>query len=574
METIEVSVVLGISALYHDAAAALVVDGEIAAAIQEERLSRIKNDPSLPFRAAQACLHRAGLQAGDVDKVVYYENPYAKLERVLLSLMRAFPKTWRQFPRALASQLGSKLWVVDQLAEGLGVDRKNVEFVSHHESHAASAFLCSPFEQAAVLVVDAVGENASTSIYQGNGGSLGGLQSVDYPHSLGLFYAAITAFLGFKVNEGEYKVMGLAAYGAPCYREEFEKLLVANSDGSYKLDLSYFAHHIGVENGFSGKLESLLGPRREPHKPWNLSADEDQHYANVAATLQLVIEEAMLALARQAHKLVGSANLCLAGGVALNCVANARILAETEFERVFVQPAAGDAGGALGAALLGAQQLGERRPKALSTAAHGVDLDLDRAFQIATKMGFAVRRVDSPSEVVAAKLIAKRIVGVASGPCEWGPRALGQRSILALPHERDVRERINRVIKQREEFRPFAPAVSVERASEFFVDSNNDMSPFMTTVCKVRDAHAESLHAVTHIDKSARVQTVSAESAPLLHDILAGVGKHNDMPIVLNTSLNGSGEPIAGTATDVLSFFARHPIDALLIGDLMIERSG
>lgn len=566
------SVVLGISALYHDAAAALVVDGEIVAAIQEERLSRIKNDPSLPFRAASACLHRAGLEARDIDTVVYYENPYAKLERVLLGLMRAFPRTWRQFPRALGSQLGSKLWVIDQLAEGLGVERKRVEFVSHHESHAASTFLCSPFEEAAVLVVDAVGEHASTSIYRGKGAALTGLQSVDYPHSLGLFYAAITAFLGFRVNEGEYKVMGLAAYGTPRYRDEFAKLLLAKDDGSYKLDLTYFAHHIGVENGFSRKLESLLGPRRPSHRPWDLGTDEDQHYANVAATLQLVTEEAMLGLARQAHALVGSANLCLAGGVALNCVANARILSESQFDRIFVQPAAGDAGGALGAALLGAQQLGEGRPKALSTAALGVELDLGRALNVATEMGLRVRRVDSPADAVAAKLAAKRIVGIASGPSEWGPRALGQRSILALPQERDVRERLNRVIKEREVFRPFAPAVSAERASEFFSGVDGDMSPFMTTVCSVREAHMESLHAVTHVDQSARVQAVTAQGAPLLHEILEGVARHNDMPIVLNTSLNGRGEPISASATDVLSFFARHPIDALLIGDLMIER--
>jgi carbamoyltransferase len=564
--------VLGISALYHDAAAALVVDGEIVAAIQEERLSRIKNDPSLPFRAAKVCLQRAGRSSRDIDAVVYYENPYAKLERVLSSLMRAFPRTWRQFPRALGSQLGSKLWVMDQLAEGLGVERKRVEFVSHHDSHAASAFLCSPFEEAAVLVVDAVGEHASTSIYHGKGAALTSLQSVDYPHSLGLFYAAITAFLGFRVNEGEYKVMGLAAYGTPRYRDEFAKLLLANDDGSYKLDLKYFAHHIGVENGFSRKLESLLGPRRPSHRPWDLGADEDQHYANVAATLQLVTEEAMLALARQAHSLVGSEYLCLAGGVALNCVANARILAESKFARVFVQPAAGDAGGALGAALLGAQQLGEKRPKALSTAALGVELDLGIALNVATEMGLRVRRVDSPADAVTAKLMAKRIVGIASGPSEWGPRALGQRSILALPQERDVRERLNRVIKEREVFRPFAPAVSAGRALEFFSGVDGDMSPFMTTVCSVREAHAESLQAVTHVDQSARVQAVTAQGAPLLHEILECVAKHNDMPIVLNTSLNGRGEPIAASATDVLSFFARHPIDALLMGDLMIER--
>lgn len=566
------TVVLGISAYYHDAAAALVVDGELVAAQQEERLSRIKNDPCLPLRAAGACLETAGINVGDIDQVVFYENPFAKLERVLLSLMRSFPRSWRQFPRALTSQLSSKLWVLDSLAEGLGVDRRKIEFVSHHDSHAASAFLCSPYQDAAVLVVDAVGEDASTSIYRGQGGQIHGCESVGYPHSIGLFYAALTAYIGFRVNEGEYKVMGLSAYGTPRYRDEFAKLIRPEANGAYSLDMRYFAHHIGVDRGFSPALEKLLGAKRPPNRPWDLDSTSDQHYADVAATLQAVTEDCLIALAKRAHALVPSRNLCLAGGVALNCVANARIQAETPFERVFVQPAAGDAGGAIGAALLGSQQLGCPRGAAMETTALGARLDVAQASAIAKEMGLRVQRVANPAEAVASELMRDRIVGVVSGRCEWGPRALGARSILALPQEMSMRTRLNRSVKMREEFRPFAPAVLASRVSEFFDTTADDMTPFMTTVAQVREDRRGALEATTHVDGTARVQSVSQGSSPLLHEVLTQLDTSGVAPVLLNTSLNGAGEPIVGGATDALAFFMRHSIDVLFVGDLLIER--
>ncbi|MFY0535614.1 carbamoyltransferase N-terminal domain-containing protein [Nannocystis pusilla] len=340
--------VLGISAHYHDAAAALVVDGEVVAAIQEERLSRIKNDPGLPLAAAFACLQHAGLQPGDLDAVAFYEEPFAKLERVLVHLLRHLPRTWRAFPRALAGQLGSKIWVLDHLSEGLGVARDRVVRFDHHRSHAASALLVSPYERAAVLVVDGVGEAHATTIWDGRGDDLRLLASVDFPHSLGLLYAGLTAFLGFAVNEGEYKVMGLAAWGQPRLREQFAEIVRLTGDGAYELDLACFAHMSDADLGFGPALERLLGPRRPPGRPWDFERAEDRHYADVAATLQAVLEDILLALARKARALTGADHLCLAGGVALNALANARLQAEAGFSRVFVQPAAGDAGGALG----------------------------------------------------------------------------------------------------------------------------------------------------------------------------------------------------------------------------------
>ncbi|HVV82943.1 MAG TPA: carbamoyltransferase N-terminal domain-containing protein, partial [Kofleriaceae bacterium] len=358
--------VLGVSAGYHDAAAALVVDGVVVAALQEERLTRVKNDPSLPVQAMRACLAQGGLDAGALDRVVFYEDPPAKLERVLVSTLGNAPRSLRQFPRAMASQLGGKLWIVDQLADALGLERRKVGHVTHHRAHAASAFLVSPFDDAAVLTVDGVGEAVSTALWHGRGAALRCLGSIDYPHSLGLLYAAFTAYLGFEVNEGEYKVMGLAAYGTPRFEAELRRVIRLDDDGSFELALDHFGHLADPELGFGPKLEALLGPRRAPYRGWDLATEADRRYADIAASLQRVTEEAMLGLARQARRRTGCDALCLAGGVALNAVANARLAREAGFARLFVQPAAGDAGGALGAAILGALEAGDARPPAMS----------------------------------------------------------------------------------------------------------------------------------------------------------------------------------------------------------------
>lgn len=569
--------ILGISGLYHDAAAALVVDGVVIAAIQEERLSRIKNDPSLPRRAVAACLRAGDLVADQLDTVIFYENPFRKLERVLGWLLRSYPASARHFSRALAGQLGQKLWVLDQVAELVGVDRSRVRGASHHLSHAASAFLVSPYADAAILTVDGVGEETTTAIHRGSGSRIEHLLSLPYPHSLGLLYAALTAYLGFEVNEGEHKVMGLAALGRPRYRDLFERLIKLHSDGSFELSGRYFAYEAGGELGFSPALERLLGPRRRPFTPWALdSSERDQHYADVAATLQSVTEEALLGLARRAQRETGLDALCLAGGVALNAVANRRLAREAGFARVFVQPAAGDAGGALGAALLGAVEAGDTRPAALTSAALGEPISVADAVALASHLGLRGERVAEPARRVAELLLQDGIVGVCSGRFEWGPRALGQRSLLALPGRAATRERLNRVVKQREPFRPFAPAVLGARAAEYFSDAPSDLTAFMTGVCQVKPEAQASLRAVTHVDGTARVQTLAPGVAPLLTGVLTELERETGVPIALNTSLNGPGEPIVAHATDALAFLCAHgaELDGLLIEDYLFRRPG
>lgn len=568
------SAVLGISALYHDAAAALVIDGEIAAAAQQERFSRKKNDASLPIQAARACLAQAGLMSGDLDRIVFYEDPFARLERVLLSVVRTFPRSWKQFPTAIRAQIASKIWVLDSISSALRFPRHKITMTSHHRSHAASAFFASPYSDAAVLTVDGMGEDISTAIWLGTGTTLTCLAAIEYPHSIGLLYAALTAYLGFEVNEGEYKVMGLAAFGTPRYKDEFARLLRFGAGGSFELAMPYFAFHTDSDIAFSPKLEALLGPRRPRGKPWDLpNSEDDKRYADVAASLQWITEQALVALAKEARRRTGCENVCMAGGVALNCLANARILNECGFDRMFVQPAAGDAGGALGAAYLGAIDLDRKRPGPMKTAALGMDVSNDIVCELADTLGMNYL---TPDDVLgsAAELIAQnKVVALARGRFEWGPRALGNRSILAAPQNAEMRDKLNRAIKKREAFRPFAPAVIKERASEWFTGHDNDMAPFMTAIARVRSDRSSILGAVTHIDGTARVQTVDASNSPDLFRLLTELDKRSGAPIAVNTSLNANGEPIVRSETDAIGFFMSHPIDALVAGDILLQRT-
>ncbi|MEZ0310130.1 MAG: carbamoyltransferase [Myxococcota bacterium] len=560
--------VLGVSAHYHDAAAALVIDGRIVAAQHEERLSRIKNDASLPKRAMDAVLRLGGISAGDLDAVVFYENPYAKLERVLVGTLRAFPRALRQFPRALGSQLGGKIWVMDALADALSIPRARIELVRHHQAHAASAVYCSPFERAAVMVVDAVGEEACTSLWHADAEGLRELTHIDYPHSLGLFYAAITAYLGFEVNDGEYKVMGLAAYGKPARREEMARLLKVASDGSYELGLDYFDRFTRTELGYGQKLIGLLGPARSPFERWDLTTERDRAYADIARSAQDALEDALIAIATEAKRRTGEDALCLAGGVALNAVANRRIAREAGFANVFVQPAAGDAGGALGAAILGALTRGSPRPAPLAGADLGVAVAGAPIATHARALGLIALPVVDVASAIADAIAAREIVACVQGRCEWGPRALGFRSILARADDVEMRERLNRAVKKREPFRPFAPVVLESDAAAWFAGGANAMTPFMTTVAEV--LKPEALPAVTHVDGTARVQTVGPSTQ--LGAVLGHLKQRGDIPVILNTSLNGPGEPMVATATDALSFFVRHGVDRMFIDDVMLTR--
>ncbi|MEM1030486.1 MAG: carbamoyltransferase N-terminal domain-containing protein [Myxococcota bacterium] len=561
--------VLGVSAHYHDAAAALVVDGVIRAAVQEERLSRIKGDPNLPWRAISTCLEAAALAPGDLDRVVFYEEPPVKLERILLSMLHAYPRSFRTFVRGLRAQLQGKLWVLDALADGLELPRGKVTAAAHHHSHAASAYYPSAFEHAAVLTVDGVGEWDTTVIWEGRG-ELVRIADWHHPHSLGLFYAAITAFLGFAVNHGEYKVMGLAAYGQPRLVDTLRAVLRLESDGSFSLEPRFFDLTGTTHLGFTGALVDLLGSPRAPGRRWDLDHVDDLHYADVAASAQALLEEALLGLARRARRDTGATALCLAGGVALNAVANARIARDAGFsDGVFVPPAAGDAGAALGAALLGARDLGDPRPPPLTTAALGPPPDVATAHLLARELGLITRRLDDLAPVVE-RLARGQLIGWVQGNLEFGPRALGHRSLLSSPFDVGQRERINRAVKRREPFRPLAPSVRAADAARWFDGAPNAMTPFMTTVCPVREAARDRLGAVRHRDGTARVQTVRDGAFAELLRQFEGIG---DAPILLNTSLNGRDEPIVATATDAIAFFLAHPIEALVVEDVLITRS-
>ncbi len=549
--------VLGVSCHYHDAAAALVIDGRIVAAVQEERFSRIRFDASLPVHAMKWCLQFAGIDAEQLDRVVFYENPYAHLSRVMSWSLLTWPRGWRMFPRAMATQLSTKLWVLDRLSKTLNIARDRVTHAEHHRSHAASAFYCSPFQRAAILTLDGVGESQTTSITVGSERTIEHQWSLDFPNSLGLFYAAITAWLGFRVNDGEYKVMGLAAYGTPRYRTELERVIRIESNGEFTLDPSYLGHLVDPDLAFGPKLESLLGPRRSPMKPWDLTSKTDRKYADVAASLQNITEEVVVLLARRARATAGVRELCMAGGVALNCVANALVAAEGP---LYVHPAAGDAGGALGAALLGAIELGDPRPDWLSSVALGPRAHPARAAAIATHLGFATKTVDPIAEA-SQRIRRGEVVAWVQGRMEWGPRSLGHRSILADPTLPDMRDRVNLAVKQRESFRPFAPVVRAQDCATFFEGTADLLTPFMCTVRSVKPEH--DLRAVTHVDGTARVQTV--ETGPLF-DLLG------HQPVLLNTSFNASGDPIAATEVDALSFFLTQPVDALLIEELLVTK--
>ena len=567
--------ILGISGLYHDAPATLVVDGEIICALQEERLSRIKNDAALPFRAAKACLEFAKLSAQEIDQVVFYESPFDKLERVLDSSLRDFPRSALSLPRVLRSQWGGKLWVLDHLAEGLGIQRSRISNCQHHESHAMSAFACSPFSSAAVLVVDGVGERSTTSIWHGSPEGLKLIEELEFPHSLGLFYSAITAYLGFSVNEGEYKVMGLAAFGQARFMAEFEQLLQCHADGSFELGLSSFAPYGSGNVGFTPRLDELLGARRRYGAPWNFDAQgapadaETQRFADIAASAKASLERAMLGLSERARSRTSESKLCLAGGVALNALCNSRLAQAPGVSGVFVQPAAGDAGGSLGAALIGSKSAGDPSVAPMKSAALGLPIDPAKALELARAMNLSAKIIDDPPSEAAQLIAQDKIIAWVNGRSEWGPRALGQRSLLARPDKAEHRENLNRAIKHREPFRPFAPAILRESANQYFECAPNEMTPFMTTVCPVRPT--AQLDAVTHRDGSARLQTVERDTP--FGALLVNLESRGLPPCVLNTSLNENGEPIILSAADALIFFQRSEIDALIIEDVIIRKN-
>jgi carbamoyltransferase len=590
------STVLGISALYHDSAAALVSDGEIIAAAHEERFTRRKHDPRFPVQAINYCLEEAFIEAGELDAVVFYDHPLWTLDRAIKSLLAVAPRGEGQWLQAGRSLLGVKLHVRDLVRDVLKADVPLL-FTEHHASHAASAFYPSPFDEAAILTLDGVGEWATTTVGYGKGDRIDILRSLDYPHSLGLLYSAITYFCGFKVNSGEYKLMGLAPYGDPIYADLIrEKLIDIRDDGSYRLDTRYFGYLDSNEMVNEEFARLFGGPRRSPES--RITRRE----MNLAASIQAVTDDIVLRCARCARELTGSRNLVLAGGVALNCVANGKLLKAGVFDDLWIQPAAGDAGGSLGAALLVAHHhFGDSRRRnpsgrdAQKGSYLGPAYTSDEVRAFLDGNGYPYRRVseqDRPATVAQA-IADGKVVGYAVGRVEFGPRALGARSILGDPRRPETQAVMNIKIKFRESFRPFAPSVLADRVSEYF-DLDRE-SPYMLLVAPVledrrkqddrsafeagdedmlavvRQARSD-IPAVTHVDYSARIQTVHPEDKPDYHSVIAEFERLTGYGVIVNTSFNVRGEPIVCTPQDAYRCFMRSEIDMLVLEDCILDK--
>jgi carbamoyltransferase len=604
--------ILGISCYYHDSAAAILKDGVLVAASEEERFSRKKHDFGFPHQAIQFCLEQAGITAQDLDYVVFYEKPLLKFERILLTTLQMFPQSWAVFRESMIAWFNEKLWIKGQILTTLDIPDEKLLFVEHHLSHAASAFFASPYEEAAIITIDGVGEWTTATVGKGtavwdtlpNGGTPTATKNdielfseTRFPHSLGLLYSAFTAFLGFRVNNGEYKVMGMAPYGRPTRMDDVYKVMQVGQDGSVHLNMDYFDFHRSTKRTFSDKFIKLFGEPRvhdsvfytptthplKDHPQWdNATAEKNQYYADIAASIQRVTEEAVLKMVHYAYEQTGSKNLCLAGGVALNSVANGRIMREGPFENVYIQPAAGDAGGALGAALYAYHVLlGHSRKFVMEHAYWGKNYTADDIRAAIAQTGYSyeyVEDIDQLATHMVDDILAKKVIGLYQGRFEWGPRALGNRSILADPRSAEMKSIVNERIKFREPFRPFAPVVLEERAAEYWQDLEDGHGTtaypyrYMLAVCKSYPDKGEQIQAVNHMG-SGRIQTVRREWNPLYYRAIELFGESTGVPVLLNTSFNLRGEPIVNTPANALNTFSKSDIDTLYMDGFIVRKS-
>ena len=592
--------ILGISCFYHDAAAALLHDGMLMAASEEERFSRKKHDFRFPSHAIRFCLDAGRITSQDLDYVVFYEKPFLKFERILFTSLQTFPRSCGIFREAMTNWLLDKLWIKANIQDELELPSEKILFSDHHLSHAASAFFCSPFEDAAILTADGVGEWSTTTMGMGraswDGRTPNGIRvfrELRFPHSIGLLYSAFTAFLGFEVNEGEYKVMGMAPYGTPTYLDEVRQLLQMTDHGGFRLEMDYFSYHYSTHASFTRKFERLFGPPRDPASPFVTGEfgdafdrdpelrQQSQHYADIAASIQRVTEELLLGLARQLYEETKLPRLCLAGGVAYNSAANGRIIRETPFTDVYVQPAAGDSGGAVGAALYAYHAvLQQPRAFVMQHAYWGRSFGDDEILAAVQRHGLAADVTSSEEEAArqtARRLVQGQVVGWYQGRCEWGPRALGNRSILADPRRKEMKAVVNRKIKFREPFRPFAPSMLDRRVREF-VDypEGKSLSPatFMLAVSPIKPAQRETIPAVTHVDGTGRLQVVEQATNPLYYALIETFEAETGVPVVLNTSFNLKGEPMVNSPEDAISTFLRSEMDALVMGRYVVGKAG
>ncbi len=585
--------IIGISCFYHDSAACLVQDGKIIAAAQEERFSRKKHDSSFPHRAIEYCLQAGGISVGDIDLLVFYDKPFLKFERLLETYLAFAPKGFSSFAQATQVWLKEKLWIPHLIQKEMGYNGK-VLFTEHHQAHAASAFFPSPFKEAAFLTVDGVGEWATTTYGVGRDNQLNILAEIHFPHSLGLLYSAFTYYTGFKVNSGEYKVMGLAPYGEPKYVNLiYENLIDVKDDGSFRLNLEYFDYPVGLKMTNDKFAKLFGGPPRQPESKLT------QREMDLAASIQKVTEEIMLKLARHVKNVTGQRYLCLAGGVALNCVANGKILRAGIFDDIWIQPAAGDAGGALGAALAGwYQYLNKDRPDPNGQAAQrgslwGPEFSNDEIKEFLDKNNIPYKYYDDfqkVCDIAAEQLEGEKVIGWFQGRMEFGPRALGNRSILGDPRSSQMQKKMNLKIKFRESFRPFAPSVIAEDVGDYF--ELDRPSPYMLLVANVKkelrrqmteeekslwgidklNVVRSTIPAVTHVDYSARIQTVHREYNPRYYQLLKTWKDKTGCSVLVNTSFNVRGEPIVCTPEDAYLCFMRTEMDFLVMGNFVLDK--
>lgn len=589
--------ILGISCFYHDSAATLLRDGDLVAAAQEERFTRKKNDYGFPQLAIDFCMRQAGIVLEDLDYVVFYEKPMPKFERILMSILSTYPRSWKVFREAMVAWLNEKLWVKSIMMDKLGMPAEKVLFVEHHLSHAASAFFASPFVEAAVLTIDGVGEWTTTALGRATASwEDGTVNRIDltselrFPHSLGLLYSAFTAWLGFEVNEGEYKVMGMAPYGHPLYLDRLKKMLTIHDDGSFHLNMDYFSYHYSPERTFNDRFVDLWGSPRIHDAEFfcettghdlagrEAIAKRNQYYADVAASIQRLTEEMLLKMVNHLHEQTGLDHLVMAGGVGLNSVANGRIMRESPFEQVYIQPAAGDAGGALGAALYAYHVLLQQpRRFIMEHAYYGEAFDEDTCREFLEINNIPYEFVEDERllvDKVSDALVSGQVVGLFQGRFEWGPRALGNRSILADPRTAEMKNIVNVKIKFREPFRPFAPVVPEERAAEFFdLQRAAGQYPqrFMLMVSDVLEDKQAIIPAVSHMG-TGRLQTVRRDWNSRYYDIIEAFGAKTGVPVLMNTSFNLRGEPIVTTPANAFNTFSKSDIDLLVLERFLVRK--
>ncbi len=588
--------ILGISCYYHDSAACILKDGELIAASTEERFSRIKHDNGFPHLAIEFCLESAGITTDDLDYAVFYEKPFLKMQRILLSSLGTYPRSIGFFRESMISWFNEKLWIKTQLLDKLKISDKKLLFVEHHLSHAASSFFTAPYDEAAIITLDGVGEWTTATVGKGKSSWNGeGSNEIDlfeetrFPHSLGLLYSAFTAYLGFRVNNGEYKVMGMAPFGEPNYKDKVYKLIDVADDGSFRLNMDYFSFHYSLRNTYNQKFVDLFGPRRIPEGEFftpkthpdrdGAEARENQRFADIAASIQRVTEEVMIKIANHAHEATGSKNLVMAGGVALNSVANGKILDETPFENMYIQPEAGDGGGALGAALYAYHVLlNQPRKLVMETVYYGKGYSTEEVRAYLDSQGVPYEYVEDENELMDRTvdvLLDGGVVGWHQGRFEWGPRALGNRSILADPRRAEMKEIVNVKIKFREPFRPFAPVTMEEKAPEFFEMGPYQGQPsprFMLVVRPIPEDKQSVIPAVTHVNGGGRLQAVRREDNPWYYGLIERFGQATGVPVLLNTSFNLRGEPIVTSPANSLNTFKKGALELLVIDHFLVYK--